>query len=136
MAEEDRELFYASLPTIIQNLDFFVLRFYYYFFQTEAFKLFEHVKLNYQYKMFYSSIKTMIGHIETPELLENQLDKLVSVHKAYGVTVEYVDYFINSFNLALNDIFTNREKDEILAVWYKIIIRIMNYFEKELRKIS
>lgn len=136
MAEEDKELFYASLPTIMQNLDFFVLRFYYYFFQTDAFKLFQHVKLNYQYKMFYISIKTMIAHIETPDLLEDQLDKLVSIHKSYGVTVEHVDYFINSFNQALSDIFTNQEKSETIAVWYKIIIRIMNYFEKELRKIS
>ncbi len=132
LPEHDKELFNSTLPIIIQNLDVFVLRFYYYFFQTDVVNLFKQTKLKNQYKMFYTSIETIITHLECPELVENQLDRLVAKHREYGVMVEHVDYFITSFIQALKEILTKPETKDAITVWYKIIVKIMTYFEKAL----
>ena len=128
----DKEIFYTSLTTITSHLDFFVLRFYYHFLDTKAGQLFQRTRLEHQYKMFYSSIDLIINHIENPHLLEDHLNDLAEKHKQVGVLVEHVDYFIGSFIKALEDIFIGDVNKQIITVWYKIIVKIMSYFEKKL----
>ena len=82
--------------------------------------------------MFYSSIYLIINHIEKPDFLEDHLNDLVEKHKHFGVLVGHVDYFIGSFIKALEDIFIGDVNKQIITVWYKIIIKIMSYFEKRL----
>lgn len=118
-----------------ENLNFFVLRFYYYFLETDAGKLFDKTKFEKQYKMFYASIELIITHINNPDLIEDYLNDLVNAHKTYGVVVEHVDFFIGSFMKALQEIYIGANKKEIIDIWYKIIIKIMAIFERKLRTI-
>ncbi len=128
-----QKVFYSSLSKIKENLDFFVLRFYYYFLQTEAGALFHDTKFEFQYKMFYGSMELILNHITTPDLIENHLNRLVKKHKDVGVTVEHIDYFIGSFMKALQDVYIGENSEEIIAIWHKIIVKILTCFEKKLR---
>ena len=133
--EMGKEIFSASLTILNSNLDFFVLRFYYHFLKTKAGDLFLNTKFENQYIMFYSSLEMIINNIENPGLIESHLTTLVKKHKNFGVSVEHIDSFIDSFIKALQDIFIGENCKEVISVWHTVIVQIMTFFEKKLREI-
>ncbi len=132
LTEHEKQLLHFSLPIINKNMDFLVIRFYHYFLETPAGVLFENTQMEKQYKMFASSLNTLITHIVSPHLLNDNLDKMILTHENYGVMSEHVDMFIDSFMKALREVF-NEEKDKlILQLWKKIVTNIMTYFKDNL----
>ena len=128
----EKNAFLSSLPVISKNLEFFVIRFYFHFLRTKAGLLFQHINIEQQYKMFSSSLNIIITHISDPEQLEGHLYELIETHNDYGVIVEHVDYFIDSFMKALAEIFSNDSDREIIDVWSLAISEIMQYFKNNL----
>ena len=113
-------------------MDFFVIRFYYYFLRTKAGLLFQHTNIQNQFKMFNSSLNVILTHITDPTLLEDHLNTLIKTHTAYGVIADHIDYFIDSFMNALKEIFTDESDVPIITIWYKVIVEIMSYFKDNL----
>lgn len=113
-------------------MDFFVIRFYYYFLRTKAGLLFQHTNIEKQYQMFNSSLNVILTHIADPTLLEDHLQELIKSHVEYGVISEHIDYFIDSFMKALTELFDDESDKAILEVWNKVITDIMIYFKNDL----
>ena len=113
-------------------MDFFVIRFYYYFLRTKAGLLFQHTNIENQYKMFNTSLNVILTHIADPTLLEDHLQELIKTHVDYGVITEHVDYFINSFMNSLSEVFSEESDENLLEIWHKIITEIMFYFRQDL----
>ena len=107
LSTKEKNLFLLSLPIINRNMDFFVIRFYYYFLRTKAGLLFQHTNIEQQFKMFNSSLNVILTHIADPMQLEDHLQELIKTHVEYGVIAEHVDYFIDSFMKALSEIFSD-----------------------------
>ena len=130
VTDEDKEVFYSSIPIIRQNLDFFVIKFYSYFLQTKAGILFRNTKLESQYKMFHASLSLIINHLDDPEFVSKHIDSIIESHQKFGIKQDHVPYFIDSFNKALRDIFStsSNANNNYLVRWEKIIVEIMAYF--------
>ena len=73
LSSKEKDLFLLSLPIINRNMDFFVIRFYYYYLRTKAGLLFQHTNIEKQYKIFTTSLKVMLTHIADPTQLEVHL---------------------------------------------------------------
>ena len=132
LSSKEKDLFLLSLPIINRNMDFFVIRFYYYFLRTKAGLLFQHTNIENQFKMFTTSLNVMLTHIADPTQLEDHLHELITSHVEYGVIEEHVDYFIDSFMKALQEIFSYESTHDLLAIWYKVVTEIMLYFKDNL----
>ena len=132
LSESEKQLLQFSLPIINKNMEFLVIRFYHHFLQTKAGVLFEHTKMEDQFKMFASSLNAIITHIANPYLLMDNLDVLIQSHVKYGVMEEHIDYFIESFMKALGEVFNNEQDKTILKLWKKLITSIMLYFKEHL----
>ena len=129
---DDKKILYLSLPNLNKNLDFFVIRFYYYFLQTKAGVLFKHTDIKRQYRMFHRSLNTLVTHLAEPKQVQEHLNALIMTHQKYGVLPDYVDDFIDSFMKALKEIYTDESDNEILNIWYKVVRELMIYFKKKL----
>ena len=127
LSEEERKIILSSLPILSKNMEFFVLRFYYHFLMTKAGLLFQHTKIETQHKMFSTALNAIITQIADPALLEHTIDELVKTHSEYGIVQEHIDYFINSFMAALQEVF-NEDSDALLNTWHKVIVELMSYF--------
>jgi hemoglobin-like flavoprotein len=132
LSSAERNIFLSSLPVINKKMDFFVIRFYYYFLRTKAGLLFQHTNIEKQYQMFNSSLNVILTHIADPTLLEDHLQELIKSHVEYGVISEHIDYFIDSFMKALTELFDDESDKAILEVWNKVITDIMIYFKNDL----
>ena len=113
-------------------MDFFVIRFYYYFLRTKAGLLFQHTNIEQQFNMFTTSLNLVLTHITNPIQLEDYLQDLIKSHVEYGVIAEHVDYFIDSFMKALTEIFSDESNYELLKIWRKVITKVMQYFKDNL----
>ena len=131
LSNDDKNVFFSSLPFLSKNMEFFVLRFYYYFLQTKAGNLFQNTNINVQYKMFNTAVNVLITHIADPTQLEHAIDGLVNNHVKYGVEPDHINYFIDSFMNALGEIF-NKDAERTLNVWYNVISEIMLNFRNKL----
>ena len=109
-----------------------MIRFYYYFLQTNAGLLFEHTNIEKQYKMFTTALKIILTHNADPTQLEDLLRSLVETHVKYGILTEHVNYFIDSFMKALAEIFSAESDHEIIKIWTKVISEIMFYFKNNM----
>ena len=132
LSVKEKNLFLLSLPVINRNMDFFVIRFYYYFLRTKAGLLFQHTNIEQQFKMFTTSLNLILTHIADPMQLEDHLLDLIKTHVEYGVIAEHVDYFFDSFIKALSEIFSDESNYELLEIWYKVITQVMQYFKDNL----
>ena len=129
LSVKEKNLFLLSLPVINRNMDFFVIRFYYYFLSKKARLLFQDSNIVEQFKMFTTSLNLILTHIADPMQLEDHLLDLIKTHVEYGVIAEHVDYFIDSFMKALTEIFSDESNNKLLEIWYKLITHVMHYFK-------
>lgn len=132
LSEHEKQLLHFSLPIINKNMDFLVIRFYHYFLETSAGLLFSNTNMEIQYKMFASSLNTIITHIVSPHLLNDNLDKLIVTHANYGVLSEHIDMFIDSFMKALHEVFNENKDRIILDLWKKLVTTIMDFFKENI----
>ena len=132
LSSEENNILLLSLPIISKNMDFFVIRFYYYFLRTNAGLLFQQTNIENQYKMFNTSLNVILTHIADPTQLEDHLQDLIKSHVEYGVIGEHDDFFIDSFMKALSEIFSDYSAKNLLEIWYKVISEIMFYFKENL----
>ena len=132
LSSDEKNIFLLSLPIISKNMEFFVIRFYYYFLRTNAGLLFQQTNIENQYKMFNTSLNVILTHIADPTQLEDNLQDLIKTHVGYGVIGEHIDFFIDSFMKALSEIFSDYSSKNLLEIWYKVISEIMFYFKDSL----
>ncbi len=112
-------------------MDDLVEKFYNYLLKTSTGQLFKNTNMINQHGVFNSSMGIVISHIGDPESLQEQLDKLISNHSHYGITVTNLNDFGESFRKCLKDVFTG-PSERFIEVWDKIMISITNYFEIKL----
>ena len=132
LSSKEKDLFLLSLPIINRNMDFFVIRFYYYFLRTKAGLSFQHTNIENQFKMFNTSLNVILSHIADSTQLDDYLQELIKAHVEYGVITEHVDYFIDSFMKALTEIFSDESNYELLEIWRKVITKVLQYFKDNL----
>ena len=132
LTENERQLLQFSLPVINKNMDFLVVRFYAYLLNTKAGVLFQNTNIQNQHKMFASSLNIIITNIVNPQLVSETLDQIIKRHENYGVTANYIEDFIDSFQNALNEVFSQETDKLILRLWIKIIDSIMMYFKEQI----
>lgn len=130
LSQEEKSAILSSLPILSKNMEFFVLRFYFHFLKTKAGVLFQHTQIPKQHKMFNTAFTVIINHITDPVLLEHSIEDLVKSHSKYGIRQDHIDLFINSFMIALQEVF-NEDSDHLLNSWHTIIVEIMSFFSNE-----
>ena len=123
-----------SLPIIVINIVFFVVRFYYHFLQTKAGMLFKKTTISKQHKMFGSALNAILNYITDPVLLENYIHNLGQTHAEYGVISAHIDYFIDSFMKALKETLPETIDAKIYTIWSEILEDLMADFKVELFK--
>lgn len=136
LSELERKDILESYKIIKKNQDFFVIRFYHYFFQTNAKNLFKDTKMEKQYVMFSKSLDLIISQILNPDKLFNQLKIITKSHTAYGVLVTHSPYFIDSFMQALKEIFTEKKDTDLLNLWSVLLSDLMDYFNKGINELQ
>lgn len=131
LTEVERLQLQPSINYAVNNLEFLIKRFYYYFLQTDARIIFKDTNMEKQYKMFAISIRIILDHIDNPTHLKKQLDDLINSHKNYGVMPEYTDYFKECFLKALREVFEGYQLYESqMNNWDNIISEVMQYFKQ------
>ena len=133
LSESERETLIDTYRNIKKHLDFFVVRFYHYFFQTDAKFFFKNTKMEDQFRMFSESLDLLISQVLYPNELFTNLKKLAIIHSRFGIKEEHISYFKDSFLLALKEIFNERENEEILDLWSVLLIDLMDYFRYEMK---
>ena len=129
---DEKKTLYVSLPILNKYMDFFVIRFYNYFLKSEAGSLFKDIDIEKQFRMFHRSLNVLVTHLAEPDKVEVYLDILIRNHKTYGVNQEHVDNFTDSFMKALKEIYTEESDEEIITIWYKVVLELMTYFKNNL----
>ena len=125
----EKEVFLASLEKLRKNSEFFVIRFYHYFLQTKAGKLFLSTDIDKQYALFNASLMLIINHITHTSYFETYIFELVQYHKQYGNMADYVDFFRDSFVKALQEVFTDESDREVFPLWETVLDDILVYFK-------
>ena len=133
LTDDEKEDLTTSLDVVKAQMDALVERFYFYFLQTKARDLFKTTDMMKQHIMFNSSIGIIIAHLNHPLLLQEHLDNLILRHSHYGVSAEYTDDFLESFEKALQDIFRDANNKRFIEMWYKLISSVMLYFKTKIK---
>ena len=132
LTTKEKSIFLNSIPIVKKNIEFFVIRFYYYFLQSKAGLLFQGTNIENQYKILNSSFNFILTQIIDESRLEEQFYKLITTHVEYKVIPEHIDDFIESFKKAFEEIFSDDSEKKYVKVWFKIISEIMLFFKTDL----
>ena len=119
-----------SLIILKQNLDYFIIRSYHYFLQTESGLKIQSTSIQDQFKLFHSSISIILTYINKPAELDKYL-QIIKEEQQRDIIfmIEYNDDFVESFIHAINEIFMNDESQQVLSLWKKVIKNILFYFK-------
>lgn len=128
--EQEKSLLTDSLENIKGNLDIFVERFYYHFFQQDSSirELFKNTDMSNQYKMFHTSLATIISSFEFPEFLYTHINGLAGRHLLYGLKIDHLHHFKVGFLEALHDLLRESFTPELSFTWEKIIDYVLSNF--------
>ena len=122
----------SMAPYLVEKLEDFVRRFYYYFLQTCSATLFQFTNMENHYKMFQKSLKLIIMYILDPFILKMNLKPLIVSHSRIQITENNITDFLTSFTLSLKDIYGNQFEDNQINLWTGIMADIMILFRKNL----
>lgn len=128
LTEIEKEDFFTSLNFLKFQMAGLTERFYYYLLKTNSLQLLKDTDMNKQRMMFTSTMGIIISQINTPSQFKQEMEKLATNHANYGLQDDNINDFIESFNKALNDIFTGPYKERFVEMWNKIIYSKMEYF--------
>jgi len=78
--------------------------------------------------MFSVFLNFIITHIVNAALLKDHLVSIRTEHIGYGVHNNHINYFIDSFMNALQEIFNDKKEKEIIALWSKELLDFMASF--------
>ena len=134
LSESERKDLLESFQTVEKNLDFFVHRFYHYFFQTDAKLLFRDTQMEKQFVMFGESLDLIISQLFNPDELSKTLKKITFTHNKHGVRAEHIPYFIDAFMMALKEVLNEKYQENLLDLWSELLISLMEYFTDDLEK--
>ena len=132
LSTEEKELLTQSIGRMTGSLDVLVEKFYSYFLQSDdrIASLFRNTQMARQQNMFNVAIGVIITNIDNPDFLQIHIDKLAEQHRLYGVTDEYIHFFISSMGKTIRDIFG--PDDPLIHPWLKLINAVMNYFRTKI----
>ena len=128
----EKNLFLFSLPILNKNMEFFTIRFYHYFLETESVKLFADTKFEKQHKMFGEAVNLILTYITDSEHLEKHIQILAMSHVRYGVEKNNINDFTRSFMSALKETLPENTDNKLLTIWLKVIEEIMKMFDSNL----
>lgn len=128
---EEKNVLINSLDHLKKNIDFFTIRFYHYFLQTEAGTLFKG-DTEKQYRMFASSLNVIINHIFDSSQLDSYLESMINKHSTYGIRYNHIDLFISSFMNAWMELFGPEYDKTLYNLWKRLISMVMELFRNYL----
>ena len=134
LSDDDKKILLDSIEIIKKNLDFFIIRFYEHFLKTGAGSLFQHTAMDKQYQMFATAINIIFNHINNPQQLAEFVEELSLKHISYGVLPEHTDDFINSFMIAIKEVFKGEKMEEnMIELWYQVTSDVLTFFKEVLK---
>ena len=131
LRDHEKIIFSKSLPILKAKIDFFAMRFYYYYLQSKTGQVYQKTSIQHQYQMFHTSLNMIIQNIDHPAILQEHLASVIHKHAQYKMLITNLDHFIDSFMKSIQDVFPEND-EELLALWTKIITDIMSYFKDNL----
>lgn len=123
--------FESSLDFLKKHIDFFSIRFFHYFLESEASLLFKN-NLEKQYEMIDGFLKIIIEYQFNSSQINNYLVSVAKRHTKYGLELRYINYFISSFLNAWKELYDYKYDEGLYNLWKRLINEIMTLFKNYL----
>jgi len=130
-SESEKDELLSSLSVICDNLDFFLIRFYYHFLTTKACKSVQNITSENNYLRMSIFLNFIITHIENRVLVKEYLITSQYNHSEYSVLNMQTKYFIDSFLNALKELFLSEKYENLLNLWDQELRDFMSILKSE-----